>query len=48
MRAEVEGKIDFICECVDDSCFAAVPLTLSEYRDARAAEPLVVPGHKPG
>lgn len=26
-----EQPIDFICECADESCFEAVPLTLAEY-----------------
>ena len=38
---------DFVCECSDESCFAAVRLTLGEYDEVRA-EPthfLVVRGH---
>lgn len=40
------GAVRFICECDDDRCFAAVPLTLAEYRRRRArAEPVVAARH---
>lgn len=38
--------VRFICECADERCCAAVPLTLAEYRRRRAeARPVVAARH---
>ena len=46
-RAGAAGRIDFICECLDEECLAPVPLTLEAYRRARGrgGDPVTVPGH---
>ncbi len=38
----------FMCECADDSCTAALELTLAEYDSARSrpAAVLLLPGHR--
>jgi hypothetical protein len=45
---ERERTIDFICECADEECFAAVSLTLDEYQEHRnrGRGPLAAPGHE--
>jgi hypothetical protein len=38
---------DFVCECSDEACFTAIPLTLAEYEHVRShpARFVVAPGH---
>jgi hypothetical protein len=41
------GEIDFLCECADDACKAAITLTWREYEAVRSnpRQFLIVPGH---
>jgi hypothetical protein len=43
-----EEQVDFLCECGDGSCFAAVALSLEEYRELRTHPNrfVVLPGHE--
>jgi hypothetical protein len=43
-----EGAINFLCECVDENCFEAVPLELEEYQRLRGAGPVVAAVHLVG
>jgi hypothetical protein len=42
-----EGHFDFLCECGDKECIAAVSLTLAEYEALRSdpTQFVVLPGH---
>jgi hypothetical protein len=42
------GKVPYLCECGEESCFARVALTSAEYEAVRAhpARFFVVPGHE--
>src|SRR5213592_41846 len=42
-----EGRFDFLCECGEKECIAAVSLTLAEYEALRSdpTQFVVVPGH---
>ena len=33
--ALVASRIDFVCECADDSCMAAISMTVAEYEEIR-------------
>lgn len=41
------SEIDFMCECADDSCMAAISMTVAEYEEIRrrAQRFFVRPGH---
>ena len=43
-----DQPVPFLCECADDSCLAAMALTLPQCRGVRSDEArfLIVPGHQ--
>jgi hypothetical protein len=45
---DLQGAIDFICECSREDCTETVPLALGEYDGVRASPTrfVIVPGHE--
>ena len=45
-RAEIDGDVDFICECDDPDCLERVPLSLAAHERIREeGQAIALPGH---